>query len=267
MATIIVLNLPMINFLLKIKKRVIDSTSKKQRDQIKKFAVPIMAWFFRNNLIKLAIIFGTDKYGSHWYMPHYQKHFNRYKNKKLKILEIGIGGGKDPLYGAKSLRVWKTFFRRSTIYGIDIYNKKALEEKRIKLFQGDQTDKAFLQDLIKTMGRVDIIIDDGSHINSHIITTFEILFPLLKTGGLYVVEDMQTSYWPNYGGDSENLHNPDTAVNYFRNLIDGLNHKEFIKPGYVPTYCDRNIIAMHFYHNLLFIYKGDNNEGSNILKD
>jgi len=256
----------MTGLLLKIKKRLIVATSKEQRERIKKYSVPVMAWLFRNDLTKLAIAFGTDKYGAHWYMPHYQTHFGRFKNKKIKILEIGVGGNEDPLCGAKSLRVWKAFFRRGAIYGLDIHDKKALQERRIKIFQGDQTDKDFLRDVIKTMGEADIIIDDGSHVNSHIVTSFEVLFPLLKTGGLYVIEDMQTSYWPNYGGDSVDLHRPGTAVNYFRNLIDGLNHEEYIRPGYTPTYFDKHIISMHFYHNMLFIYKGDNNEGSNIVK-
>ena len=52
-------------------------------------------------------------------------------------------------------------------------------------------------------------------------------------------------------------------MNFFKSLTDALNNKEFIKPGYKQSYFDKKIISMHFYHNMIFIYKGDNNEESN----
>jgi len=55
-------------------------------------------------------------------------------------------------------------------------------------------------------------------------------------------------------------------MNFFKSLIDGLNYEEFTLDEYVPTYFDRHIVAMHFYHNLVFIYKGLNNEGSSVLR-
>ena len=86
----------------------------------------------------------------------------------------------------------------------------------------------------------------------------------MKEGGYYVIEDTQTSYWPEYDGDSEDLHHAPTAMNHFKALVDGLNHAEYRVPGYTPSYCDRYIVAMHFYHNLIFIRKGRNDEGSNL---
>ena len=111
-------------------------------------------------------------------------------------------------------------------------------------------------------GAPDIIVDDGSHLNEHVIETFEVLFPLLKDGGIYVVEDTQTSYWPDYGGSSDDLKNANTLMNFFKTLVDGLNHAEFIKPGFDPHYYDKNIVSMHFYHNLIFVCKGRNDEPS-----
>src|SRR5882757_9979464 len=84
----------------------------------------------------------------------------------------------------------------------------------INIFKGSQVDKEFLRNVIKKIGNPDIIIDDGSHVNEHMIDTFKILFPLLKDGGVYVVEDTQTSYWPEFGGDSEKLENPKTILSY-----------------------------------------------------
>jgi len=181
----------------------------------------------------------------------------------LNVLEIGIGGEDKPNSGGASLRMWASYFPKSIIRGVDIYDKSFLQGDRIQVYQGSQADAAFLEGLIARIGAPDIIIDDGSHRNEHVLRTFEILFPLLGANGIYVVEDLQTSYWPDMGGSSDDLNAPHTSMAFFKSLADGLNHAEFIRPGYVPSYYDRHIVSMHFYHNLAFIYKGQNDEGSN----
>jgi len=234
---------------------------------LKKILLSLPKMIYRHNLIILATLFGTDKWGGHWYAAHYQKYFSQWRHKKLNLLEIGVGGYGNPNLGGQSLRMWKTYFSKAKIYSIDIYDKK-LQENRIKIFQGNQDDPAFLKQVVGSMeGGVDIIIDDGSHINSHIIKSFEVLFPLLNDGGIYVVEDVQTSYWPGFGGNSEDLTNSNTAMNYFKKIVDGLNYRELIRPGYVPTYFDQSISAIHFLHSMIFIFKGDNTEESSILKN
>ncbi len=210
-------------------------------------------------------MFGTDKADGHFYLQHYQKHFRPYKFKNIKLLEIGVGGYEHHDYGGHSLRMWKSYFWHGKIHALDIYDKSALQENRIKIFKGSQVDLKFLDKTITEIGDLDIIIDDGSHINEHVITTFKHLFPKLKSGGIYVIEDTQTSYWKDKGGDSDNMNNPETMMSFFKSLTDGLNHKEYVKPGYEPTYFDENIIAIHFYHNLIFIYKGQNDEPSNLI--
>jgi demethylmacrocin O-methyltransferase len=176
-----------------------------------------------------------------------------------------VGGLSNTKAGGKSLRMWKEYFPFGKIFWIDIYDKSALEEERISIFQWSQDDESFLKTVIKKTGSLDIIIDDGSHQNDHVIKTFEILFPVLKDGGVYVIEDTQTSYWKKYGGDSDNLENPKTMMNFFKKLTDSLNNEEFIRPWYKKNYYDKKIISMHFYHNLIFICKGNNEEKSNII--
>ncbi|MDR3568442.1 MAG: hypothetical protein P4L43_10480 [Syntrophobacteraceae bacterium] len=225
--------------------------------------------FYGGSLSKLALASGTDKY-SHHYTKYYQHHFGLLRKKKLNILEIGIGGYDDPRAGGSSLRMWGIYFPNSNIFGIDINDKTYHDEHRIKTFRGSQIDKDFLIKVIKEIGTVDIIIDDGSHYNDHVITTFKILFPLMNINGIYVVEDLQTSYWDDFVAGqkwdgSKDLTASHTSVNYFKTLIDGLNYEEFVDDEYKPSYFDKHIISMHFYHNILFIYKGLNNEGSNIL--
>ena len=222
---------------------------------------------FAGNLTALANIYGSDKWRSHWYIPHYEKHFKNLRTKELKILEIGVGGYEDPNAGGESLRMWKYYFPKSQIYSIDIHEKSSIEEHRIKIFRGSQNDPDFLRKVVEQIGGLDIVIDDGSHINEHVIASFRTLFPLLADGGIYTIEDTQTSYWPKFGGDSYDLNSPNTIMSFLKALTDKLNYEEIARKDYQPFYLDRNIVSLHFYHNLVFIYKGKNEEGSNLVHE
>ena len=248
-----------------IRPFLIKSFSYKQRRKFWNKIDDLKTIGFGGNLSRLGKIYGTDKVGKHFYTNHYQSHFKAFKYKGINFLEIGVGGYDKPTVGGRSLRMWKRYFPFGKIYPLDIHEKSFLNESRIKIFQGSQVDEAFLNEVVSETGDLDIIIDDGSHVNEHVIKTFELLFPKLKKGGIYAVEDMQTSYWPDFGGDSENLNNPSTMMNYFKALTDSLNNREFIKPGYVQNIYDKEIVSIHFYHNLMFIHKGDNNEESNLV--
>jgi demethylmacrocin O-methyltransferase len=247
-----------------IKKRVPKALLDKLR-RLKKthnnFFNDIKAIGYGRNLDKLAHIYETDKI-KHSCTTHYQLHFKKYKSKKINLLEIGVGGYDNPNSGGNSLRMWKKYFSRGKIFSFDIYDKFALQEKRIKIFQGSQIDSAFLEEVIANIGEngVDIIIDDGSHINEHVIETFRLLFPKLNDGGIYVVEDIGTSYWKDYGGDNTTFNNSNTSMCFFKNLTDSLNYSDFSIPNYIPNYYDKKVISISFYHNMVFIYKGNNCE-------
>lgn len=216
-----------------------------------------------HDLPELSLRFGSDKWGLHYYLPHYDKHFSPFREIPATILEIGVGGYDDPESGGGSLRTWKRYFHRGMIYGVDIVEKESLAEQRITVLKGDQSDPAFLAELAAETGPLDIVVDDGSHCSSDIITSFKHLFPHVRMGGLYVIEDMQTSYWPSFGGTSDELTNPGTSVGFAKELIDGLNHEELIPPEARPGQAtDRSIFALHFYHNLLVIEKTMNAEGT-----
>lgn len=218
----------------------------------------------RDTLTELAKKYSTDKWGDHFYTPHYHAYFKYLKDSPVRLLEIGVGGYRTDT-GGGSLRLWKEYFPNGQISGIDIVDKSALEEERIQIYCGDQSDTTFLEEVNAKSGPFDIIIDDGSHINAHIIKSFEVLFPLLRQDGIYVVEDLQTSYWNQYGGDSFNLKKKNTAMNFFKYLLDSLNHEERDNPFFKPNYFDKNIVGMSFFHNMVFIQKGLNNEGSSLL--
>lgn len=223
------------------------------------------------DLSRLARLFGTDKDASHFYTQHYHQHFRALRSKPINLLEIGIGGFDDPKQGGHSLRMWKAYFPHGRINGIDLYEKSSHEEERIRTFAGSQVDEAFLRRVIDEIGTPDIIIDDGSHRSEHVIASFKFLFPLLAPNGIYAVEDLQTSYWgvgSEKTGDwdgSSDLQAPHTSMNFLKSLVDCLNYEEFTQEAYQPSYFDRNIVGVHFYHNLAFFQKGKNAEGSNVL--
>ena len=251
-----------------MKKRVKSLLTINQIKKVRAYINSVKSFFVFGNLNKLALIWNTDKWGAHWYTQHYHTHFKKIRHKKLNILEIGVGGYDDPTQGGNSLRTWKKYFPKSNIYAIDIYDKKQLEEKRIKIFMGSQVDNLFLDEVCKKIGKIDIIVDDGSHLNEHVIESFKKLFPKLNENGIYVVEDLETAYWPDYGGESVNLKNEKTSINFFKALVDSLNHSELIRPGFKSSYFDLNIKGIHFYHNMVFIQKGINDEKSvNIINN
>src|SRR4051812_10712004 len=88
-----------------------------QKVRLKKFAAKTIArsGLFRN-LSSLAILHGSDKYGGHFYTPHYQQHFAPLRRRKINLLEIGIGGYSEPANGGASLRMWKSYFSRANIH-------------------------------------------------------------------------------------------------------------------------------------------------------
>ena len=221
--------------------------------------------FFPVQLATLARISGTDKARGHDYMPAYERFFSPFRNRRITVLEIGVGGG-DLEDGGRSLNLWEAYFRRATIVGIDIIDKRAQSRGRVHVHQCSQVDAAELERLAHRYGGFDIVIDDGSHVNEHQIESFRILFPLMKRESLYVVEDTQTSYWPAFGGGTVGTPGyRHSAMSYFEGLVPGLNHAEFL-PGARAnaTSLDGAIRAIYFEHNLVIVVKGDNSAPSNI---
>jgi len=220
----------------------------------------ILRLLYGSNLRNLAVIYGSDKWGKHQYSQYYEKLFTPIQRKRMNILEIGIGGESDPDCGGGSLRMWRTYFLNSKIFGIDIYDKHKHDESRIKTYKGSQADEDFLLRVVRDIGDIHIIVDDGSHLNEDVLRSFKFLFPYLHQGGYYIIEDTQTSYWSQMGGDYENVNCSDTSMEFFKKLTDGLNYAEFPDQAYSPNYYDQNIVAIHFFHNLVIIEKGLNNE-------
>ncbi|NQE71080.1 Mycinamicin VI 2''-O-methyltransferase [Nocardia gamkensis] len=215
------------------------------------------------DLNALSLHFGSDKWGGHWYTQHYERHFAPLRDSRVRILELGIGGYTAPDVGGASLRMWKQYFRRGLVFGLDYFDKSGIAEPRLQPLRGDQGDAAFLDELGRSLGPFDIIIDDGSHISGDVIASFRALFAHLRPGGLYVVEDTQTSYWSGWGGSSTATDDPATSIGYLKTLVDALHHQEFEKEsGRATGAFDDWIGALHFYHNIVVVEKRRNAEQS-----
>jgi hypothetical protein len=155
----------------------------------------------------------SDKWAS--YLDYYDLAFlNIQKKNDLKLLEIGVQNG-------GSLETWASYFTNGSIFvGCDINTKCSdlvFSDSRIKIVVGDANDISTYSKIKEFSGNFDVVIDDGSHISGDIISSFELYFPLLNPGGIYVIEDTHTLYWHDWGGG---ILNEKSAYNFFKKLID-----------------------------------------------
>jgi Methyltransferase domain len=162
-------------------------------------------------LCELARKYGTDKGGDHLqagdtchnYTPFYHEMFKDRRNDVTAVLEIGISHG-------CSLRMWKEYFSKATIFGIDSNPECLFEEDRIHTFAADQHAERDLLEIMDHLKRqrferangFDLIIDDGSHEPAHQVFTAQVLLPYLGIDGIYVIEDIEPDCRPQLIGDS-----------------------------------------------------------------
>ena len=214
-----------------------------------------------NLLRNLFKKYKSDKY-NHRYFKIYETYLNNFKRRKIKLLEIGVADG-------SSVKAWSKFFKKGKIVGIDIkeIDKKKLQikSKNINLLKGSQSNLIFLDELVNKYKSFDFIIDDGSHFPKDVIKSFKFLFPYLKKGGIYFIEDTQTSYNHFFGGNPFDLKYANTHLNFFKNLSDSLNYKEIPNPFYIKNSFDGFISNVSFYRNIVVITKNINNMESNLV--
>lgn len=151
------------------------------------------------------------------YLSVYEQHLGRFKQKPVRLLEIGVQHG-------GSFQMWRSYLGAAAIlHGIDIESKphaiSGLQAVGAVFHEGDQCDEDLLKRIVGEMGGVDVVIDDGGHHSSQQITTFESLYPLLDKNGVYLCEDTHTSYWSEYGGG---LQHPNSFVEYAKRRVDDL---------------------------------------------
>lgn len=174
---------------------------------------------------RAGVLYASDKITHHGYERFYDYFLLKFKHKKINFLEIGVESG-------ASIKMWKRYFSRAKIYGMDIGHE--YDHSRGKVFKGDQSKLADLKKVVKQIKHSDFIIDDGSHVPEHQLLSFNYLFEnLLNYGGVYIIEDIETSYWQNinlYGYIVNSGYNKkNNIVNIFKNITDIVN-REFLEP-------------------------------------
>lgn len=155
-------------------------------------------------LVELCQRHPTDKCPFHHnYVVLYDMLFGPLRNRPLRFLEIGVAQG-------HSVRLWEAYFPAAQIYGLDIEDKSRHDTPRIKTVVADQGKREDLARALAVAGReFDIVLDDGGHRMDQQQISLAVLFPALKSGGMYVLEDIHTSFpglYPGYGvePDGEN---------------------------------------------------------------
>jgi len=202
----------------------------------------------------------TNVHKWHHYFDIYTRHFEPYRSKPIKMLEIGVFRG-------GSLRMWKKFFHTdSVIVGIDIdkdCQQYEIADQQVYVRIGSQGDPDFLAAVNKEFGPFDIILDDGSHKTYHQLVSFTSLFrDALKDGGCYMVEDMHTNYWTSH------VDTPQSFIELSKRMVDMLHepylgrkeinfrhkHAEAVSELDV-TYLGANLDSIAFYDSVVVFGK------------
>lgn len=143
------------------------------------------------------------------YLPIYQGALTRTE----RMLEIGVDRG-------GSLQMWREHLPRATIVGLDINPESARHDdpgRDIHVRIGDQTDSQFLGTVIEEFGPFDTVLDDGGHTPKQMIGSFRYLFPRLRPGGVYIVEDVCANYWTIYRDQRESF------IDFTKWLMDAMH--------------------------------------------
>lgn len=182
------------------------------------------------------------------YFDAYHRHFARFRGTACTLVEIGVFQG-------GSLQMWKHYLGpQARIIGVDVEPAcKAIEEPQIEIVIGDQSDRAFLRDLRRRLGTIDVLIDDGGHHMRQLLTTFEELYGALSPHGVYVAEDLHTCYWREYGGG---FRHPYSFIEFSKILIDQLNaYHSRDSHSFPVTPFTQTAASMHYYDSMLVIEK------------
>lgn len=151
------------------------------------------------------------------YTDFYQRYFSLISPNIL--LEIGVAGG-------QSLRAWKEMFPNAKVIGLDIDPNCAAVNSDLLIYTGDQKDTNLIEKILTNEGVPDVVIDDGGHKRSEQLNTFTYLYPKLPKPSLYIIEDLQTNYLPNWNDF------PITIIDHLKSMI---GDKYYTSMTFEPT--------------------------------
>ena len=195
---------------------------------------------------------------------NYEKLYNlvgflKKKNEVKSVLEIGIGGHNKKFSGGYSLIAMRYFYKKAKIYGLDINDKKFLDSRNIKTFQGSQDDISLLNKIGDNHGPFDLIIDDGSHYVDHQLTSFKTLWRHLNNNGFYIIEDISGSYFTRLRGSPE-LEENKNLVTFFSKLNHMVNAESLLKKWIDQSKEYINIKDIYYFKNAIVIKKENYNK-------
>jgi hypothetical protein len=182
------------------------------------------------------------------YFEIYDRHFSRFRGQAVNVLEFGVSQG-------GSLGMWRHYFGESAqLFGVDINpNCRQFEAPGVRIFIGDQADRGFLRRLARELPPIDILIDDGGHTMAQQIATVEELFPRVAPHGVYLCEDLHTSYWRRWGGGYRRR---GTFIEYSKRWIDALHAWHSREPRRLKVSdFTRSAHSLHYYDSVVVIEK------------
>jgi len=184
------------------------------------------------------------------YFDIYHRHFAPFRGRPVTVVEFGVNQG-------GSLQMWKNYFGpQARIYGVDIDPRcAAFEEPQVEILIGDQEDRTFLRELLARTGPIDIVIEDGGHTMGQQLATFEELWPAVTDGGVFLVEDLHTSYWKDFGGGHLR---PGTFIEFAKTLVDQQHawHSREPETLAVDDYTT-SVRGMHVYDSIIVFDKAE----------
>jgi hypothetical protein len=202
------------------------------------------------SLAKLADECGTDKGTHQGFMPLYEKYLPA--DTGITLCELGV-------YRGQSMRLWARYFRHpnTRIMGIDI-NLSLVEDhnvlpfSQVELYTADQADGAVAQ-CLTAMRPLDVLVDDASHEGPKTKQSFEVWWPHVLPGGLYVIEDTHCSYNRDHYRTAGIPGTSGTVMEFLKTLADdvnwGIHGYDRFEPGW------KDIAFVHFYPGIAFIGK------------
>lgn len=181
------------------------------------------------------------------YFEIYDRHLARFRGTDVHVVEFGVAQG-------GSMQMWKDYFGpRCRVHGVDKNPAcKAAAEERVEIHIGDQEDRRFLRELAARIPRIDVLIDDGGHRMKQQIHTFEELFPKVDANGVYLIEDLHTSYWANFGGGYRKR---GSYIEYAKGFIDRIHAWHSHSRALAVDEFTRSVHGLHFYDSVLVIEK------------
>lgn len=193
-----------------------------------------------DKLTELGLQYGTDKATYHQFTSFYNSFLESRRELTKWVMEIGV-------LNNSSLRMWEDYFPNATIVGVDNEPKSQYEEDRIKIFLADQGDNEQLLNVVRNTTTVyDLIIDDGSHLINHQMSTLGFLFPYVKEGGIYILEDLHTSHFdlfPDWNKPGIEI----TALQAIESLRDGNFTTQYLEP-YQKEYIEETVDNVHIFY-------------------